>query len=437
MELNGLFFPSPAYDWKPSDLKGKLIFIPKQQSSPQLTSARHNIQKAHTSTKSQLIAAGVTPTSRTNIPKPPHLLPTMKHPHQRTDSNPDFSPSFPFSKKLNPEQLRAIQPVKIPSTSNQKQYGTEDFSSQNSTSPGPRNVLHPSMEYNESMDEMNPNESSHSPCNQPFINHRLLTKAQRDKMNLNEYAAAYLQTEANYTSSPEETRTNLNEREKLNKSCFELIQLQHDTRNADFFFDKEPVATGAQHHHNMMSHRVLGPTQTGPQASQYSARTLLKSCGYEPKEMNEFGPGTDNDEPGPYGMFSKTYYNGNHIASKLPQSLTSREIQFNGALKRDINKQGHFNFLQSYLTQSKEEEQEDEKKAFDNLIIPTKMSKIPCLLLKPQYGSDSLILYFHANGEDINRCNTICNYLCTNLDVILLCNTDQCFGDGISWIQFV
>ena len=60
---------------------------------------------------------------------------------------------------------------------------------------------------------------------------------------------------------------------------------------------------------------------------------------------------------------------------------------------------------------------EERKKELDAMIQPTKMDKIPCLLLKPTKGSDSLIIYFHANGEDISQASRLCSSLRDNLQV--------------------
>ena len=43
---------------------------------------------------------------------------------------------------------------------------------------------------------------------------------------------------------------------------------------------------------------------------------------------------------------------------------------------------------------------------------------IPCLLLKPDLNSDFVILYFHANGEDIQQIQFICEMLKTSLNVV-------------------
>lgn len=48
-------------------------------------------------------------------------------------------------------------------------------------------------------------------------------------------------------------------------------------------------------------------------------------------------------------------------------------------------------------------------------------SHIPALYLRSPTPSDSLILYFHANGEDIHSCSRLCRYLSNSLFVSLDC----------------
>lgn len=42
---------------------------------------------------------------------------------------------------------------------------------------------------------------------------------------------------------------------------------------------------------------------------------------------------------------------------------------------------------------------------------------IPCLLMKPEFPTDVVLLYFHANGEDIQQCQFFCELLKTSLNV--------------------
>lgn len=44
---------------------------------------------------------------------------------------------------------------------------------------------------------------------------------------------------------------------------------------------------------------------------------------------------------------------------------------------------------------------------------------IPCLLMKPEFPSDVVLLYFHANGEDIQQCQFFCELLKASLNVSL------------------
>ena len=57
------------------------------------------------------------------------------------------------------------------------------------------------------------------------------------------------------------------------------------------------------------------------------------------------------------------------------------------------------------------------KTEFDRRLDPSKMKKIPCLFIEPHLGSDSLLIYFHANGEDISFCAKICRLLSSALNV--------------------
>lgn len=49
-----------------------------------------------------------------------------------------------------------------------------------------------------------------------------------------------------------------------------------------------------------------------------------------------------------------------------------------------------------------------------------KIKGIPCLLLPPQTKSDSLLIFYHANGEDIGRVESLCASLATRLKMWVL-----------------
>ena len=74
------------------------------------------------------------------------------------------------------------------------------------------------------------------------------------------------------------------------------------------------------------------------------------------------------------------------------------------------------------------------KEEFDRAAENKTFHFIPSMLHQYTEGSDSLILYFHANGEDIGSCAGLCAHLNRTLNVVPS-NLDQCFGSRISWIQ--
>lgn len=53
-----------------------------------------------------------------------------------------------------------------------------------------------------------------------------------------------------------------------------------------------------------------------------------------------------------------------------------------------------------------------------NIMNYKNMKSIPCLALRPPLGSDKLILYFHANAEDIKLAQPLCTYIQETLNVI-------------------
>lgn len=59
---------------------------------------------------------------------------------------------------------------------------------------------------------------------------------------------------------------------------------------------------------------------------------------------------------------------------------------------------------------------------------------IPCLLIKPDFPTDIVLLYFHANGEDIQQCQFFCELLKSSLNVA---EVNEVLGhlDGVSWVQ--
>lgn len=56
---------------------------------------------------------------------------------------------------------------------------------------------------------------------------------------------------------------------------------------------------------------------------------------------------------------------------------------------------------------------------YDNSIDPKKLDKIPAIFVPcPNTAScDSVLLYFHANAEDLKRCLHLCLYLAATLKV--------------------
>lgn len=62
------------------------------------------------------------------------------------------------------------------------------------------------------------------------------------------------------------------------------------------------------------------------------------------------------------------------------------------------------------------------------------IESIPCLLIKPEFPTDLVLLYFHTNGEDIQQCQFFCELLRSSLNVSA-CNPVLGHFDGISWLQ--
>lgn len=58
---------------------------------------------------------------------------------------------------------------------------------------------------------------------------------------------------------------------------------------------------------------------------------------------------------------------------------------------------------------------------------------IPCLMLPPDFPSDSVIVYFHSNGEDIQQCQLLCELLRSSFNVVVI-NLVLDRGYGVSWI---
>ena len=60
---------------------------------------------------------------------------------------------------------------------------------------------------------------------------------------------------------------------------------------------------------------------------------------------------------------------------------------------------------------------EAKRTKFDKTAFQASSNKIPCLFYEPPLGSDSLILYFHANGEDISHAAKVGRHICLFLRV--------------------
>lgn len=58
---------------------------------------------------------------------------------------------------------------------------------------------------------------------------------------------------------------------------------------------------------------------------------------------------------------------------------------------------------------------------------------IPCLMLPPDFPSDSVIVYFHSNGEDIQQCQLLCELLRSSFNVVVV-NLVLDRGHRVSWI---
>lgn len=125
--------------------------------------------------------------------------------------------------------------------------------------------------------------------------------------------------------------------------------------------------------------------------------------------------------------FLKDYLgNGNLIQEGNAQPVSKYEKIYSasftniGSFNSSLNKKEMSpSQIKGYHKNLEEKHAKDQKarQEFNSSINPSRMAKIPCLLSKPHLGSDSLLIYFHANGEDIYRCSSICNQLSSNLNV--------------------
>lgn len=84
----------------------------------------------------------------------------------------------------------------------------------------------------------------------------------------------------------------------------------------------------------------------------------------------------------------------------LAEGLASRtEVQLSIRLRSDSNATRNKNLIENPLNETE---------------------SIPCLLMKPEFPTDVVLLYFHANGEDIQQCQLFCELLKTSLNVPLV-----------------
>lgn len=105
----------------------------------------------------------------------------------------------------------------------------------------------------------------------------------------------------------------------------------------------------------------------------------------------------------PYGMnklgnlFTKRRLDNFSKPLFLMEGLGARtEVSLSIRLKTDSNAIRNRNYIENPLNETE---------------------SIPCLLMKPEFPTDVVLLYFHANGEDIQQCQFFCELLKTSLNV--------------------
>ena len=147
------------------------------------------------------------------------------------------------------------------------------------------------------------------------------------------------------------------------------------------------------------------------------SQTQLKSLG--PKKREEKESNLENLSDSEDMRNSKRYRHGPKVAKMLrPTMMPSRSsncLKINRAKEAksaEVDKTRLFRGIRRDRTLGNLGKRRS--KTVTNLKT---LKSIPCLLLKPRKASNALILYFHANAEDINQAYNLCNYLRENLGV--------------------
>lgn len=101
--------------------------------------------------------------------------------------------------------------------------------------------------------------------------------------------------------------------------------------------------------------------------------------------------------------------------NKLGEMFAKRRIDQKSKALFSVEGLGSRTEAQMNIRLRPENEATKNKNLLDNPL--NENETIPCLLIKPDFPSDIVLLYFHANGEDIQQCQYFCELLKSSLNV--------------------
>ena len=423
MELNSIFFPVPAVDWEPFDLHGRLVFIPKESDklSPALHSKLLNSKLQSPARSSDSLASTVP------------VFSTLKFVNGMTDrlsSMCDADARIVKQAALQPRDSESGETkyIRIISKSNLLENDDEAC-----PIASPKKVFN----SNEKI-EMGVSASKKS-----FKPSRLSPKK--------------LQTDNDFDKLDDNSQmSEITPREQLDLS----IAVSRKGAHNNHILTKEtitPIKGIKNQMAGSMKPKPIAPPRTPSNdllsPEQRSSRRFFENSRGDEysktsnKPVNSMTERPKHDMPSNKNIsFLRDYLGKGNINNvqdvhqtskykKIDDSSPTNTTTFNNSLTNKDNSK--INLLKYH--QNLEEKHARECKArqeYNSSIVPSKMNKIPCLLSKPHLGSDSLLIYFHANGEDIYKCSTICSQLSSTLNVDRPLQ-DKCLGARVSGLQYI
>ncbi len=355
MELNSLLFPSPELKWKPSDHYGDLIFVPKLWKNKRIYDAvnlRYVVGKPPDNSVR----------SKHHIPALRSILIKCSKFEVGHAPDPDGNLDSSFRQKSAADaEFSELQPAEEKKPVSMMQFQSA-LHSKSSGAPGPRGLP---LGRNRSVQVFPfPEEATHVP-NSSLNGQKSHSRHESNQTFVPSANQQDMLRQRYFITNSQTKKTSLSEKLAANKITFRhaSVDSPHHLGAIQRTHTKE-----VEHVVTDLFRHKKEPEKPPPQIRLETNNIRFDSDNHI--IFPDTGEGKEDMEAIPEI----------HIQTKLSAPAPRVEDEHSKGLDLD----------------------EEKKKELDALVQPTKMDKIPCLLLKPTKGSDSLIIYFHANGDEMN-----------------------------------